>query len=91
MRDPADVWDDYCEEVAPENRSHQGALAFGFDAALTPDTLLAQSEIERLRRTLLFIGNWIAKPPSSFSMAALDVVFKKIRTKVTETLAERKP
>lgn len=32
--DPADVWDDYCEETPPEFRSPQGALAFGFSAAL---------------------------------------------------------
>jgi hypothetical protein len=32
--DPADVWDDYCEETPEDSRSLQGALAFGFHAAL---------------------------------------------------------
>jgi len=31
--DPADVWDDYCEETPVGSRSPQGALAFGFHAA----------------------------------------------------------
>jgi hypothetical protein len=35
--DPADVWDAYCQEVPRDQRSPQGALAFGFAAAKPSD------------------------------------------------------
>jgi hypothetical protein len=51
-----------------------------------PALVEAQSQIERLQEALRFIGDWVARPPSAFSMGALDVVFKKIRNKIDETL-----
>jgi hypothetical protein len=32
IKDPAEIWDDYCEEVAPGDRSQQGAMAFAVES-----------------------------------------------------------